>query len=639
MYQYFFWHYTKGIKDFLKIWRNFLEFFWHYFSIGLLSRTLFYPWRRDITFRGPGFDFKEFFRALAFNLISRFLGAVVRLTITIIGFAFEIVALVLGVFLFLAWLFFPLLILGLLMEGFLYVFNSLIFGLSLLFLAGIMILSWRIFYYNSAKKPLSEMSFDEAMGQLWFALAWERMGIDPAVGQELTAEQIPSFLEKYDLSKDDFGEAIQWAAREEEKRINMKKFWSRQNLLACKGIGKNWAYGYTLNLDRFSIELGDGSAEENAAHLVSREKEIGDIERILSRADENNVLLVGEPGVGKETVVKAFAEFVYQGKVLPPLKHKRILQVDINGVMAGSLNASEMEAKLRAVFNEAIRAGNIILVIDDFHNFIGQHAGLGQIDLSGVLIPYLSSRHLQIIALTDSEGLHKYIEAQPGILKFFEKVEIKEPDTKSTILILEDIVGKFEDRTKVRATYPAIKEIAEQSPRLFFGAPMHEKAIDLLEEAMIFASTKTGDKYLLKKHVDLILSDKAKIPIGDISTDEKIKLSNLEEILHKRVINQNEAIKEVASAMQRARAGVSDREKPIGSFLFLGPTGVGKTETAKALAQFYFGDENKMIRLDITEYQNVSDIHRLIGAPSEDQGYLAPKVRENPFAALLLDEI
>ena len=639
MYQYLFWHYTEGQRSFLRIWKNYLEYFWHYYSVSLLAKTLFFHWHRDITFRGPGFDFREFFQTLAFNILSRGIGAIVRLLTIIFAFLVELTALALGAILFFIWLIFPLFILFALFLGFLYIFKSLPVAFLLFILAGAAILVARICFINSVKKMPSEINFEEAINEPWFNLVWERIGISAAEGRKIPSEKIISFLETRDLSNEDFNEIVRWVARQEEEKRKKKMFWLKENLLRKKGIGKDWAYGYTNNLNKFSIELSQPASKKFSTHLIAREKEIETIERILSRAQESNVLLVGEPGSGRKTIIKGFAELIFEGNVLPPLQHKKVLEVDFNAAMGGSKSESEMEAKIRLILNEAVSAGNIILVVNDFHNFASQQFGLGKIDITGILTPYLNSRYLQIIATTTHEGLHKYIEANPTLLKFFEKVEINEPDEKNTILILEDVLPQFEAKMKIRATYSALKEIVNKANRYFSETPMPERAIDLLEESMIYAATKTTDKFLEKKHVDLILSEKTKIPIGEASFEEKEKLFNLEEILHQKIIGQEEAINEISSALLRARAGVADTKKPIGSFLFLGPTGVGKTETAKALAEAYFGNEEKMVRLDMSEYQNITDIYRLIGAPKEDPGYLAPKIRENPFSLFLLDEI
>jgi ATP-dependent Clp protease ATP-binding subunit ClpA len=636
MPQYFTWHYSEGAKSYLRIWKNYLEFFWRYFSISLLLYTLFYPWRRDITFRGPGFDPKEFLEALSFNLISRGVGAVVRLITIVAGLIIEAAVFGFGAFFFLVWLVLPFLVLALLFLGAWRSFAGDFFGLAMaLGGAALAYLSYT-FYSIGQKKLPSEMIFEEMLEAPWFDLVWERAGIDPEKVRQIPVKGIPRVLEDRDLSSDDFNEIVDWVARDEEAKEKKKMFWLKENMLRRKGLAKNWAYGYTNTLDRFSRELSGNSWKER---LIGREKELEIIERVLARAEQNNILVVGEPGTGRKTIIKKFAELVSSGAVLPHLQHKRVLEFDAGAAMSGSLNSSETEKQLRMVLSEAVRAGNVILVIDDFHNFVGRQEGLGKIDISSVLMPYLSSGYVQIIALTTPEGLHRNIETEKELLKFFEKVEINELDEKKSLLILEDISLRLEERIGIRATYLALKEIVSRASQYFSEVPMPERAVDLLEEAMIYTATKARDRFLEKRQVDLILSEKTEVPIGEIGLEEKEKLANLEDILHQRVINQEEAINEIASSMRRARAGVGETKKPIGSFLFLGPTGVGKTETAKALAWAYFGSEDRMVRLDMSEYQNITDISRLIGAPEGEPGYLTTQMRENPFSLFLLDEI
>lgn len=636
MYKYLYWHYTKGVKRYLEIWRDFIWFFWNFFSIPLLLRTLFSYWHRDITRMGRGFDPKEFLQTLAFNFISRGVGAVVRLFTILFALIIEILIILFGAVFFIVWLGLPLVAVGSLISGFLLVFTSrIVEGTVLLFSAGLLFILPGIFYFIAGRKFPSQMVFDEMMKESWFNLVWQRMGIDPLAYGKISPDKIAAISKEQDLTREDFNEIVEWVAGQYEERMKSKMFWLRENMTQHHGIGKEWAYGYTVNLDRFAKNI----SAPHSGKLIGREKELEMMERILARADENNILVIGEPGTGRKTITREFAELVYKGQVLPPLRHKRVLELNLGAVTAGSLNISEMEARLRTVLNEAVSAGNVILVIDDFHNFIGRQEGLGKIDVSGILMPYLQSKHIQIIGIVTYAGLHKNIEANPELLKYFEKVEIKEPDEKNSLLILQDIAPKMEARTGIIATHNALKAIIDKSGQYFSDVAMPERAIDLLDEALIYARTKTADSYLKPEHVDLIISEKTEVPTGAISDNEKQKLANLEEILHKRIVNQEEAVKAVASAMRRARLGIAEKKKPMGSFLFLGPTGVGKTETAKVLTEAYFGKEERMIRLDMSEFQNVYDVNRLIGSPDGEQGFLTSQVKENPFSLVLFDEV
>jgi len=240
--------------------------------------------------------------------------------------------------------------------------------------------------------------------------------------------------------------------------------------------------------------------------------------------------------------------------------------------------------------------------------------------------------------VTTFAGLHKNIEQNPSILNLFEKVEVQEISDKDTLLVLENLLPVLERRYKLFVAYPAIREIISLSRRFMPSLTFPKKAMDLLDEVMIYTKKTAKEKIVLPKHVNKIIKDKTQVPVGELETKEKEILLNLENLIHERIINQEQAVKEVSSALRRARAEVQVRSAPMGNFLFMGPTGVGKTEPSKALAAIYFGSESKMIRLDMSEFQDVKDIPRLIGSPGEE-GFLTTKVRENPFALILLDEI
>ncbi|MBI2451363.1 MAG: AAA family ATPase [Parcubacteria group bacterium] len=640
MYQYLFWHYTGGIKGFIEIWGNFIEFFWNYFSIKLLSKTLFAHWHRDISKRGRAFRFGDFFQTLAFNVLSRIIGAVVRLVVIFVGLFFVILAMILGFLFFIVWLFLPVFIIGCLILAFVLLKNNNVFGsLSFfVFAAFAAFLPWRFYLIASEKTP-SELTEEEILKSSLFNLILQRAGIDPKIVGKINAGNIKAVLEEHNIAEEDFNEIISWVFREYYKKREASRFWTKENLARRRGLGKNWAYGYTINLDKFSKDLGEFGAGKLKTELIGRDEDIEIIERILSRAEENNILMIGEPGAGRKMVIQGLANLVYEGMVLPPLKHKRILEINLEALIASAGADGNLESQLALVFNEAVGAGNIILVINDFHNFVGAASGVGKMDISSFLTPYLSSKNIQIIGITDYKGLHRNMEANPGLLMYFEKVEIKEPDEKTSMLILEDIVGRFEKRSNVLVTYPALKEIVKQSARYLSAVPMPERAIDLLDESMVYAATKTDDRFLKIEHIDKILSEKTKIPIGEVGKSEKEKLSQLEKILHQRVIDQEEAIVAISRAMRRSRLGVGETKKPIGTFLFLGPTGVGKTETAKALSEAYFGSEERMVRFDMSEYQNTADIARLIGSPEGEPGVLTTRIKENPFSLVLLDEL
>jgi ATP-dependent Clp protease ATP-binding subunit ClpC len=402
-------------------------------------------------------------------------------------------------------------------------------------------------------------------------------------------------------------------------------------------LAKDWAAGYTLTLDRFSIDLSEVVKRKGFPEIIGHQKEIAALERILARREsKNNVLIVGEPGSGRKSMIYALAEKSILGESLPEVNYKRVIQLDLPSLVAQIQDPEEIEGILDTIFGEVISAGNVILVIDEFHNYVGQIPRPGVIDISGVLSSYLHLIQFQIVAICSYEGLHKYIEQNPSILSLFEKVEISEISERETLILLGKLALHLEQKYKRLVSYLALRDVIKLSAKYLPATTFPEKAINLLDEVMVYL-LQTKEKILLPKHVAKIVREKTEIPVGEIELKEKEILLNLEKLIHQKIIDQEEAVKEVSAALRRARAEIRVRKGPMGSFLFLGPTGVGKTETAKALAEIYFGSEKRMIRLDMSEFQNIEDIPRLLGSPGEE-GLLTTPVRENPFSLVLLDE-
>jgi ATP-dependent Clp protease ATP-binding subunit ClpC len=441
-----------------------------------------------------------------------------------------------------------------------------------------------------------------------------------------------------DIKIDDIEHITDWLEFLERKIEQRKKFWLWENLIKKGTLAKEWSSGFTVTLDKFSIDLSKIAKRRAIPEIIGHQKAIEAIERILLRQESNNdVLLVGEPGVGKKSIIQWLALKSVLGQTLPELNYKRIVVLDIPAILSQFKNQEEVEIILDKIFREVLTAGNVILVINDFHNFVRTEIQPGVIDITGILTSYLSLSQFQIIAITTYAGLHKYIERKINILEFFEKVEVSEISKKETLMILKNLTLFYEQKYKKFISYSSLKKIISLSDRYIQTEPYPKKAIALLDEVMIYVSS-IKDKIILPKHIAKIVSEKTKVPTEEIETKEKELLLNLENLIHERIVNQKEAVKEISTALRRARAKVTTRKGSMGTFLFLGPTGVGKTETAKALTEIYFGSEKKMIRIDMSEFQNITDISRLIGSVEED-GLLTTQVRENPFSIILLDEI
>ena len=455
--------------------------------------------------------------------------------------------------------------------------------------------------------------------------------------------QTDDFLKKVfsDLSLDaaDIANIVYWENEVFRGQKEREGFFGSAFFAKTSGVGRDWAYGYTPVLSQHSFDISEAIRRAGLAlHIIGHQREISEMERILARSGKHNVLLIGEPGVGKKTCVLGFTQQIQKGRALRPLRYKRLVQLDLGRLLSG--DPQIIEAKLVKTLNEAISAGNIILFVEDIHNLFGSElAKIGAINASEVLIPYLQSSNLQLIGTTTYGDFHKYIEPNSSLAANFEQIEVLEPPDKDTIRILEDTVPFIEARNKIMFTYEALKEIVKLSKRYIANRPFPEKAIDLADEVAVFVASKAAEKAVIPEHVQEVVSEKTKIPTGEVKEMEREKLLNLESFLHQRVIDQDEAIIAIAEAMRRTRAGLKAEEKPIGSFLFLGPTGVGKTETARTLAESFFGSEKSMSRLDMSEFKTPQAMDRLIGTAEGGEGVLTSQIKENPYCLLLLDEI
>lgn len=504
------------------------------------------------------------------------------------------------------------------------------------------------FYIDSKKLRLGVQNLEELVKKALDVAFFEghqriEMG-DLFAVTSLADPYFSKILFDLNLKLEDVLNIVYWETafyREKEE----KKF-DPDRLKLTGGIGRDWAAGYTPRLSLYAKDLSRMVArEKRPLHLIGRVKEIESLEKILTRATHHNVLLIGEPGVGKRTLVQEFARRLYHGQTYQALAHRRIMELDLDFLLAGAHTPGEIVDRLTGVLEDAVWAGNIILFIDNIDAlFGGGESKVGAIDASQVVIPYLEEPNLFFIATSDLANFHQFIETKPGLVEKFERIEIKEATPLQTIRILEDIIPFIEKRTQVLFSYESLKSIVKLSDQYIYNKPLPEKAIDLLDEVAVYAASQGKGVTIMPSHVEKVIRGKTGVPVGEVGEIEKEKLLHLEEFLHQRVIGQDEAIKVISNAMRRARAGVGVGKKPIGSFLFLGPTGVGKTETSKALAEAYFGSEEAMIRFDMSEYQDIKGLYRLIGPPpgtpgAKAGGELTSAVKDHPFSLLLLDEI
>ncbi|MBU0546936.1 ATP-dependent Clp protease ATP-binding subunit, partial [Patescibacteria group bacterium] len=440
------------------------------------------------------------------------------------------------------------------------------------------------------------------------------------------------------LKIDDIENLADWSRFLQKKEEEQKKWWQYSNLIKRGSLAKEWTAGFTVNLNKFSSDWSEILKKRGFPKIIGHEEELYQLERILSSREENsNVLLIGNTGTGRKSIIQNFAIRSALGQSLPELNYKIVKELNLSTLFAQLQNENQIESVLNKIFEETLLAGNIILVIDQFHNFVGRDEKAGIFDLSGILVPYLHFPQFQLIAITNIAHFRKNIEPKQALLSSFDTVEVAEISKKEILMLLENKSLITESQDNIFISYQALHNIMDYAERYFPNLSSPEKELDILNEAIIYAIS-VKDKILLPRHIAHVVSTKTQIPVGEMEEREKNTLLNLEDLIHKKIINQEEAVKEVAGALRRSRSEITIRKGPMGCFLFLGPTGVGKTETAKVLTEIYFGSASKMIRLDMSEFQMVEDITRLIGSTQED-GLLTDQVRDNPFSLILFDEI
>jgi|GEM_PF-365091 len=445
------------------------------------------------------------------------------------------------------------------------------------------------------------------------------------------------FLFELGIRDRELAGATEWVERQVKRKMQKDRYWGKISLGQSPSFGAEFAYGAAYALGKFSHDLtktavGGGSG----FRFIYGNEQIKQLEIILSRSREANAILVGEDGSGKMDVILDFARDIINGYINPLLKHKRVMVFDAKAFVSTMKSKQELETALIRIMNDTLKAGNIILVIDDLPGFIQGSLALDA-DVVGILDPYLSGSSLQVIATADNSRFHQYIEPNNAIMQRFEKVMLTEPAEASLVRILEEVAEQSEHSNHIFYTYGAIIEIIRSAQNYFSDGVMPDKAIDLLVELTPNILSRGG--HLVKK-MDVLefIHEKTSIPVGNISEDERERLLNLETLMRNLVVGQEQPLTIIANAMRRSRAEVRSTNRPIGAFLFLGPTGVGKTETAKALATVYFGNENAMSRIDMSEYQGDDGLSRMIGSMDGTLGTLPRMLREQQYGVVLLDE-
>lgn len=452
-------------------------------------------------------------------------------------------------------------------------------------------------------------------------------------------ESLEKYFKDIKIEIKDARNTVLWVKNWSQARIRL----DRPRKIQHSVMNRAWTARTTPELDRFSYDLTDQARAGLTGYVVDRKAELDNLMRILERTSKNNALLIGEEGSGRKTIVKELARRMIKDQVLPTLQDKRLVVLDLGSLVAGARAGGDLELRIRKMLEDMGKSGNVILFIPEIHNMAAAGSGEG-FDASKVLSPILSQGIFQVIGATDYRNYHRYIEPRSDFANNFDLIKVEELDEEKTMQILAAQAKIIEAREGIVMTYKAIKKTVELSKKYITNRILPGKAIDLLSETAVEVRRKGQGSILRDTDIMEVITEKTGIPLTDVSASEAEKLLNLEERMHQRVVGQVEAVKAVASAIRRVRVGMKHDNRPVGTFLFLGPTGVGKTELAKALAEAYYGDETAMIRIDMSEYQTVGSVEKLIGSSadldeSSSGGILTEAVKRRPFSLILLDEL
>lgn len=569
-------------KNFIESYVNLLIFLPYFFSIPTLFKTLLSPWKNMYAKKTiRGYNLAEWASRKSFNTISRVLGLFMRLSLILFYFLTQLI-----------------LILALPMVLILY----------LMFLP-LLSLIRRLNKNGERKKEEERVKF---------------------IGQHL-------------LNQENYKAVELWFEQYYKEKVEHSKWWTLKNLFAIPPLARDWSYGYTPTLDEYCLDMTSQAYQSNIKSVQDRREEINQIETILTKVEDHDALIVGEVGVGKHTIADALSKRIYEGQGNTHLVYKRVLKLNMEKILTHFNDEKQREYFFEQLLSEAEEANNVIILIDDIDKYLTSIGN--RIDLTEIIEKFAKSKKLKMLGITTPFAFEKFINRNEKIQKYFAKVDVGEISRDNALVILKDVALRFEKIYSMSITYESLVDVIDKSSFFITSIPFPEKAIELLDNSCSYATQNLLDhlhktKYILKPEVvDLVLTEKTHIPTT-LSQGLKNKLTNLNEILSSRIISQSEALDEISSVIRRSFILIGKRKKPLASFLLLGPTGVGKTETAKALASVFFDSEENMQRFDMSLYQSKEDIPKLIGSTETgNPGLMASKIRENPYGVLLLDEI
>ncbi|MEI7653247.1 MAG: AAA family ATPase [bacterium] len=567
------------ISDYFQKCINVFIFLPYFFSVDVMVKTLFAPWKRIAPkTKRVGFSFSDWATDVGFDLVSRWIGSVMRGSV----------------------------LLAYLMIVVLYLPTIAI--LTIIHLFCVWPLQW-------------------ALAQI----------MTPPEVVEIRRKK--AFVFSHTLDAVNEPQVSAWYDRIATTLAIKKRWWDLKNLMAHPPLARDWAQGYTPTLDEYSVDLStDASHHESRPMTIGRQRELLEMEDILCKSRDANIIMTGAPGVGKTTVIESLAYRIYIGKGHPLLSFKRLVELNLERILSQHTDMKVREEILSTLLDEAHRAGNIIIVINNIDRYVS--TDIGRIDLTIPLEKYLAQPEVQVIGVTTPTAYERYIRTRPNLSHHFTPVQIDEISPETALEILMNHHHKFENRYQVTIPYETLQATIRQSAYFITTIPFPEKALQLLDDACVYVKNNQKTDHVVRPTViDEVLSSKLHVPTV-VNDAMKQRLLDVESTLRSVVIGQDTAIAQISSAIQRSFVMLGKRKKPLATFLLLGPTGVGKTETAKALASYFFTSTDSLIRFDMSEFQQVSDIPKLIGdASTGDPGLLISALRQHPYGVLLLDEI
>lgn len=635
---FFSWYFTAGILSVTKVAANYVRSVLHHYNLAGLLKTLFSPWKRDISFIPKGLHPILWAEAFLNNIITRLLGAIVRMGVILWGLG---VLLFIGIVVILVTTFAlaaPFILLG----GSFVIgqFFGIVAGGTVFILATIVLIVQVLAWQRDSRKHIDFIQYPDQAP--WRDRALLRLGVPPkSIDPETLASPAKraAFFAVNRIFPEQVAAAWNIEGRSYARRELKRRFWDWENLKRDSRIGKYWSYAYTPHLDHYVSDLSEADfSTYRDQEWIGRENVLEMLTLTLSRPTDSSALLVGPPGIGKRSLIHALARRIRENHFTErAIDESRLLVLDM-GQAISDAHAEGIDPKgmLRSLFNEAVYAGNVVLVIENIDLFLNPESDLC---VSDVLNDYLALPSCRIIGLLTPEAYQTLGRGQIPALKYFETIVVPEPTKDETIDIMVETFRTLERRRPV-FTVRGLQSIVDGAERYNWERPFPERAIDLAQEILLFWEKQPDVAFIDRPTVEDFLEMKSGIPMGEASEGEREKLLNLEALLHERIIGQDEAITQISEAFRKARVGLGNDKKPIGSFLFLGPTGVGKTETAKALAAVYFNDPDRMVRLDMSEFQTPQSIEELIGSAEMNvPGRMTTLIREHPYTILLLDEL